>query len=177
MYTKFVSKQNDRPAKCPFPGTENGGNHVVTGNGNGQCPNKVDNNDNGISKCPIMSSMVDSLQKERQGNGIQPSEKSVNSDKSRTLDKSVNNGGCTNCTSCCRQKVAGKPPPVRSASGNYLSQEGSPCALPGRKTSNISNVSSSAGSDEADGEKKLDLRSLIEGIGTLLLPVVSKAFI
>lgn len=63
---------------------------------------------------------------------------------------------------------------VRNAScgqeANPASNEGSPT----RKTSNISCVSSSGGSDETEGEKKLDLRGLIESIGTLLIPVVCK---
>ncbi|KAK3576868.1 hypothetical protein CHS0354_012921 [Potamilus streckersoni] len=38
-----------------------------------------------------------------------------------------------------------------------------------RKISNISTVSSTS-SDDADGEKKIDIKGLIEGIGTLIIP-------
>lgn len=158
MYTKFVSEQTSQ-RECPSK-------VGINGSGNNNCPNKVDSNDNGINKCPIMSKMVDSLQKERQENGVKQNEKQ-NSDKTQPTSNK-----CSKCSDCCKGSP-NKPPPVRSASGNYLSQDGSPGSIPGRKTSNISNVSSSGGSDETDGEKKLDLRSLIESIGTLLIPVVS----
>ncbi|KAL4230721.1 Guanylate cyclase soluble subunit alpha-2 [Mactra antiquata] len=58
----------------------------------------------------------------------------------------------------------------RSSSGSEPCL-GSNHGSPARKTSNISCVSSSGGSDETEGEKKLDLRGLIESIGTLLIPV------
>lgn len=171
MYTKFVSEQNSQrgcPAKRGVAEAENGGNHVP--GREKHLAHKVDSNDNGINRCPIMSSMAGALQKERQGNGVAKCDK----DAEPKGEIKQTSDGCTKCNCCSKQAAADKAPPVRSASGNYLSQEGSPRNHPGRKTSNISYAS--AGSDEVEGEKKLDLRSLIEGIGTLLIPVVCKFY-
>ncbi|NP_001191549.1 soluble guanylate cyclase subunit [Aplysia californica] len=58
---------------------------------------------------------------------------------------------------------------TNSEPSNYGSGEGSPRL---RKTSNISTTSSlgSEADSEMGGEKKVDIRSLIEGIGTLIIP-------
>lgn len=177
MYTQFVSehnKQKECPGRHGANGSVDGVNHVTghVGGAENSCSqrHKVDSNDNGVSMCPIMSKMADSLQKERTGNGV-----AKECGETNNTDKTGNTSGvCAKCASCCQQVANDKKaPPVRSASGNYLSQDGNPTSIPGRKTSNISNVSSSGGSDETDTERKLDLRSLIESIGTLLIPVVS----
>ena len=42
-----------------------------------------------------------------------------------------------------------------------------------RKVSNISNVSFGGSEEAEEGERKLDLRGLIDSVGTLLIPVVS----
>ena len=46
-----------------------------------------------------------------------------------------------------------------------------------RKVSNISNVSSGGSDGVEEGERKLDLRGLIDSVGTLLIPVVSTTII
>ena len=63
---------------------------------------------------------------------------------------------------------------TNSEPSNYGSGEGSPRM---RKTSNISTTSSLGSEPDSDlgGEKKVDVRSLIEGIGTLIIPAVSCA--
>lgn len=67
------------------------------------------------------------------------------------------------------------PSPVRvshSSPGLAPRNKGSdPTSSPSRKTSNMS--SCSMGSDETEGERKLDLLGLIESVGTLMLPSVS----
>ena len=74
------------------------------------------------------------------------------------------------CCNCCTVNTQDSLSPK----SNSITQETSSSAgSPARKTSNISVISSSGGSEE--GERKLDLRSLIESIGTLLIPVVSIA--
>lgn len=113
-----------------------------------------------FTKCPIMSEMSKCIREENEEGHEDNERKTLNS-----------NSDCSACSSCNR---SAPKKPVRSASGNVLSQDTR--VIPNRKTSNISNVSmasSSAGSDETEGDRKLDLRRLIESIGTLLIPVVS----
>lgn len=59
-----------------------------------------------------------------------------------------------------------------SEPSNYGSGEGSPRR---RKTSNLSTTSSfgSEHDSEASGERKVDVKSLIEGVGTVIIPAVS----
>ena len=108
--------------------------------------------------CPIMAKMTESVNENDSHNNV-----------------AVNTSTVEACNSC-NKTVPTKP--VRSTSGYALLQDNNACVTSGnRKTSNISNTSmtsSSTGSDETE-EKKLDLRCLIESVGTLLLPVVSNS--
>ncbi|XP_045204956.2 guanylate cyclase soluble subunit alpha-1-like [Mercenaria mercenaria] len=122
--------------------------------------NSTDMSNTDMGKCPIMSGMIGKIQEN--GNGGQTDSPANVSDTSTTV---------ASCNSCSKS-VPTKP--VRSSSGYALFQDSNAGLTSGnRKTSNISNISmtsSSAGSDETD-EKKLDLRCLIESVGTLLIPV------
>lgn len=89
-------------------------------------------------------------------------------EKTDTEVKCSKNRGCACCSIVKLQKTcpsvsANVPPRGQPFESSSTSQR--------RKSSNLSIVSSSGGSEE--GERKLDLRGLIESIGTLLIPVVS----
>ena len=107
-------------------------------------------------KCPIMKQMSECM-----SNGTANNQ----SKRCAIPDVKINgisNGRCDGCNT--NTKV---PPKSDTISPDI-------CGSPARKTSNISEVSSSGGSEEVEeGERKLDLRGLIEGIGTLLIPAVS----
>jgi hypothetical protein len=139
-------------------------------------PNTTTGNFNVIeSRCPIMAQMKECLKNEASGCDGNQKESGVNQRKVNVADEKK---ACSKC-GCCNKATQGVRGPTRSASGNTLGQDSVTQVEPARKTSNISNtsntsgVSSSGGSDETDGDKKLDLRGLIESIGTLLIPVVS----
>lgn len=142
------------------------------------CPFKESNmdiNNDSIVTCPIMAKMAQScressgsLSKTHGANSGQPISNSNNN--STDCNRSENN---TKCNSCCKGSGV-KSSPVRTINSHSL---GEGCEKsPKRKISNISAVSSSGGSDETENERKLDLRYLIEGIGTLLLPVKNMVF-
>lgn len=138
-------------------------------------PNTTTGNCNVIeSRCPIMAHMKECLKNEASGYDGNQKESGINQRNVNVTDEKKT---CNKC-GCCNKATPVRAP-IRSASGNMLGQDSVTQVAPARKTSNISNgsntsgVSSSGGSDETDGDKKLDLRSLIESIGTLLIPVVS----
>ncbi|XP_052281863.1 guanylate cyclase soluble subunit alpha-2-like isoform X2 [Dreissena polymorpha] len=61
--------------------------------------------------------------------------------------------------------------PMSEVTSSSLSRDSGIKNVPPRKSSDISDVSISGVSEENEPEKKLDLRGLIESIGTLLIPV------
>ena len=109
------------------------------------------------SKCPIMKQMSECM-----SNGTANNQSSKRCAIPDLKVNGISNGCCDGCNT--NSKV---PPKTVTISPDI-------CGSPARKTSNISEVSSSGGSEEVEeGERKLDLRGLIEGIGTLLIPAVS----
>lgn len=127
----------------------------------------IDTAENGINRCPIMSNMRDLVQQENNDHVKHvPSSKITDSHSIKQMSTET-----PSCFPCERPNQMVSNVPNKSAVGKELIQESSH-----RKTSNISVISmasSSAASDEHDDGRKLELKGLIECIGTLLIPVVS----
>ena len=137
--------------------------------------------------CPIMAKMTASINGKQENSSNHASVlTSLSNDGLNMQGKKVSIDGitllstpegheCQSGSACYNgQKGHVKRSPVQSGN-DKLSQQDSmgTGACPMRKVSNISSVSSSGGSDEIESERKLDLRSLIDSIGTLLIPTVS----
>ena len=145
-----------KSSSCPLKGRtplSNIGTHGTTTDGMHDITAHMDKEG---PKCPIMKQMSECM-----SNGT-ANNQSKRCDIPDVKINGISNGCCDSCNT--NTKV---PPKTVIISPDT-------CGSPARKTSNISEVSSSGGSEEVEeGERKLDLRGLIEGIGTLLIPAVS----
>ena len=140
-----------------------------------QC-NAANQNDSG-PKCPVMSQIKKSINSDSRNKVVS---NSVSEDSTYGCPRSDMklNGIQKGCCACGASMTGRSYPPQRSASITASGQDTGTTSSATRKCSNISTVSSSGGSEETEeGEKKLDLRGLIESVGTLLIPVVSIRFI
>ena len=172
MYSSYASEQNK-----PTPCARGNDSQCDKQKDDGKCPrNGCSGSERTVvdtsvqSRCPMMAQLSETLAAERAMKSVTP--QCVDS-QSVIVTSSTNNQSQNSPNKCCKCNCGRKSSMTKTGSDTLLKQDGSAYKSPVRKTSNISMVSSSGGSDETEGEKKLDLRGLIESVGTLLIPVVS----
>ena len=134
--------------------------------------------DSSSSSCCVKKSNTDGNGAQGNNNSTTPGDHDNQNTESKTQTKSETccvQNTCTRCPCANRQvqdiKLHSQP------EGTSKTESCSMVQVQLRKVSNISNVSSGGSDGVEEGERKLDLRGLIDSVGTLLIPVVSTIII